>query len=119
MLRLARIFSVLLGAVIVSAESIAASPDPCLFDADGDGIVSQDDIERLCFPFDGYFAPQCDLDGNGVITFGETGFLYQLVGSLCAAVPSLSNLSLVVLSLLAGVLGILFMRRARAGGAGT
>ena len=119
MLGLIRIFAVALVGLFVVAESIAADPDPCLFDADGDGTVSQDDIDILCFPFVGDFSPQCDLDGDGSIGFGEIGRLYLLVGSVCAAVPSISNYGLVALALLAGVLGIFFVRRARTRGAAT
>lgn len=55
----------LLVLLFVSGTALAAPPDPnCRSDFDGDGVVTQDDIDQWTIPDP---PPECDTNGNGQI----------------------------------------------------
>jgi len=100
--------AVALVVLFLGARSNAeCSTDPCRFDFDGDGVVTQEDID-LCSPaspFPGPIPPECDANCSGTVTIADFGIMTVAIGTVCRqAVPSVSRFGYATLgSLLAAI----------------
>ena len=79
--------------------------DRTRLDFDGDGVVTQEDIDQ-CSPIFPYpIRPECDADCSGTVTVSDFGIMSVAIGTVCRqAVPSVSRFGYATLgSLLAAI----------------
>jgi len=113
---------VALAVLFLSARSNAeCSTDPCRFDFDGDGVVTQEDINQcspVAFP-PSPIPPECDANCSGTVTIADFGIMSVAIGTVCPqAVSSESLFGYMTLgSLLAAIAigGITVLRRRNRG----
>jgi hypothetical protein len=90
--------------VNVTTEIIAGIPQPCLLDADGNGYVSQGDIDKIFTQYVGMstsevvdiagpgIASTLDLDGDGLVTWDDYILALEYTGTVgCVEQPDLSS----------------------------
>ena len=56
--------------------------EPCVLDVDGDGYITQSDIERI-YDFSGKIPIRFDINGDGVVTEEDLLLAKEYVGTVC------------------------------------
>lgn len=69
------------------------TPEPCVADLDGDGVVGSDDLGRL---LEAWATAAADLDQDGVTGPSDLGVLLGLWGGVCEATPDLSWIKVLI-----------------------
>ena len=65
----------------VESSNTAETTNPCLFDADGNGVVTKSDIDAI---FDRSSVPRkFDLNGDGIANDADRLLAYEYIGSVC------------------------------------
>ena len=60
--------------------------EPCVLDVDGDGYITQSDIERI-YDFSGKIPIRFDINGDGVVTEEDLLLAKEYVGTICIDNP--------------------------------
>lgn len=83
----------------VESSDTAETTNPCLFDADGNGVVTKSDIDAI---FDRSSVPRkFDLNGDGIANDADRLLAYEYIGSVCtpAGFPDIEVITTPVLDL--------------------
>jgi hypothetical protein len=83
----------------VESSSTAETINPCLLDADGNGVVTKSDIDSI---FDRSSVPRkFDLNGDGIANDADRLLAYEYIGSVCtpAGFPDIEVITTPVLDL--------------------